>query len=417
MSEAKVENDRRIGREASRVARLRLAAEQMQRGHFDVGISIEGSDEVARLGEALGELARTLGRRFHELGKLAAITERVNAGVMLEEVLDRVYESFRAVIPYERIGLALLEDQGRTVRARWARSDGTEIRLKPGYSAKLEGSSLEEIIRSGRPRILNDLEAYLEEHPSSEATRLVVDEGLRSSLTCPLVALGKPIGFLFFSSRETDTYRELHQGYFMQLASQVSVILEKSRLYEELLALNRRLRDMQDRLRHEASHDGLTGIWNRRALLELLGRELARAARDSSPLAAVMLDLDHFKRVNDEHGHLVGDEVLRELVSRLSASLRSGEVFGRLGGEEFLAILVPGNRATAEMVMERARRACEQRPFATSAGNLDITVSLGAAVLDRANGAGASELLGAADRALYSAKQAGRNRWALETLG
>jgi diguanylate cyclase (GGDEF)-like protein len=320
------------------------------------------------------------------------------------------------VIPYDRIGLALLESEGRTVRSRWARSESVEIKLGVGYSAKLAGSSLAETISSGRPRILNDLEAYVEKHPHSESTQLIVAEGIRSSLTCPLVARGKPIGFLFFSSREKNTYQELHQGQFMQLASQISVIVEKGRLYEELLALNGQLEQIQKTLEHEASHDPLTGLWNRRAVLRLLEREMARAQREERPLAAIILDLDHFKKTNDEHGHLVGDEVLRELSRRVIASLRSAELAGRLGGEEFLLLLCPCDGATAGRVMERVRTACAEPPFATSAGDLEVTVSLGATVVHGLEEVELTGILNAADRALYRAKESGRNRWELEPV-
>jgi diguanylate cyclase (GGDEF)-like protein len=399
-----------------RLAQYRHAAEKMRRGYFNVEISTDGFDEVAKLGEALQELAKSLETRFEELAKLALIAERVSAGLVLDDVLEQVYESFRSVIPYDRIGLALLESDGRTVRSRWMRSESVEIKLGVGYAADLAVSSLAEITDSGRPRILNDLEAYLEEHPQSRSTRLMVAEGSRSSLTCPLAVLGKPIGFLFFSSLEKDTYREIHQGHFMQLASHISAILEKSRLYEELLALNGRLQGMQKTLEHEASHDVLTGLWNRRAVLRLLEREMARAQREERTLAAVILDLDHFKKTNDEHGHLVGDEVLKELSRRLVASLRSAEFIGRLGGEEFVFVLCPCDETTAGHVMERVRVACAEPPFATSVGDLEVTVSLGAAMVHDLDGVELSVVLNVADQALYRAKENGRNRAVLDAV-
>lgn len=399
-----------------RLIEYRHAAEQMRRGYFNVEIPTDGFDEVAKLGESLQELAKNLETRFEELARLAVITERVNEGLVLDDVLEQVYESFRSVIPYDRIGLALLENEGRTVRSRWMRSESVEIKLGVGYSADLAGSSLAQITDSGRPRILNDLEAYLEEHPHSASTRLIVAEGIHSSLTCPLAVLGKPNGFLFFSSCEKNTYREIHQGHFMQLASQISAILEKSRLYEELLALNGRLQETQKTLEHEASHDALTGLWNRRAVLRLFEREIARAQREERTLAAVILDLDHFKQTNDEHGHLVGDEVLKELSRRLVASLRSAEFIGRLGGEEFVFVLCPCDEATAGHVMERVRLACAEPPFATSVGDLEVTVSLGAAMVHDLDGVELSAVLNVADQALYRAKEHGRNRAVLESV-
>ena len=106
------------------------------------------------------------------------------------------------------------------------------------YAAPLEGSSLRVLLETGRPRILNDLEEYLREHPESASTRLVVREGMRSSLTCPLIARGKPIGFMFFSSMTPEAYRDAHVDLFLAIAGQLAVIVEKGRLYQQLVELN-----------------------------------------------------------------------------------------------------------------------------------------------------------------------------------
>lgn len=202
---------------------------------------------------------------------LLGLIEDVNAGVLPEDVLDRLYGSFRGVIPYHRIGLALLDDDRSRVTARWARSDAEEIRLSPGYSALLAGSSLERILETGQPRILNDLESYLREHPRSDSTRLVVAEGMRSSLTCPLLAQSQPLGFLFFSSTETDTYREVHVEIYRQIAGVLSTIIEKARLYQGMVLHNTE----KSRLLGFAAHDLRTPLTTATTYAELLEEELA----------------------------------------------------------------------------------------------------------------------------------------------
>ena len=137
------------------------------------------------------------------------------------------------------------------VVARWARTDATDVKIYRGYSAPLKGSSLEDVLRSGRPRVLNDLEQYLEEHPDSEATRLIVEEGVRSSLTCPLIALGVPVGFIFFSSQQKNTYQGAHVEIYLQIAGQLSAVLEKGRLYQQLLELN----ELKSKFLRFAAHD------------------------------------------------------------------------------------------------------------------------------------------------------------------
>jgi signal transduction histidine kinase len=172
---------------------------------------------------------------IREMRLLVQVTERINSGLGLTEVLDHIYESFRSLVPYDRIGFSLIE--GSEVRAHWARSEGVPIRLGVGYAAPLDGSLLQ-VMRSRQPRILNDLEAYLREHPDSRSTALVVAEGVRSSLTCPLVAADEPVGFLFFSSTQARAYQPEHVELIREIAGQVALIVEKSRLYGELVALN-----------------------------------------------------------------------------------------------------------------------------------------------------------------------------------
>jgi diguanylate cyclase (GGDEF)-like protein len=156
--------------------------------------------------------------------------------------------------------------------------------------------------------------------------------------------------------------------------------------------------------------DGLTGTYNRRHFMDLAQREYDNARRFGHPLTAMMLDVDHFKRINDRHGHHVGDQVLRVLAERCKAALRSVDVLGRYGGEEF-AILLPGTSQhnAATILAERIRKKVAEEPIQTDDGVVKVTVSVGVAALDpdmRSTG----DLFKRADSALYEAKQAGRNR-------
>jgi diguanylate cyclase (GGDEF)-like protein len=388
----------------------------MQKGRFDVSIPDASNGGLGRLGHALSELAHTLEQKFEEGEKLSKITEKANSGLILDEVLNYFYESFRPIIPYNRIGLALLEDEGRFVRARWARSDAVALCLKEGYSAPLKGSSLEEIIRTDKPRILNDLEGYLRDNPKSESTQLIVKEGMRSSLTCPLIALGKPIGFIFFSSTEVDTYKDVHQDLFMRIAGQLSVILEKSRLYQQVIELNRKLLVAQSALEHRATHDTLTNVWNRGAIMEVLDKELSRSRRELKPLSVIMTDVDHFKHLNDTHGHLAGDVVLSEVAQRLSSSLRTSEWVGRYGGEEFLIVVYPCDEHAAMSLMERLRGHVCGRAIRTGANKIQTSISLGAAVGHDTKRIGSETFVRVADEARYHAKKTGRNRSEVKTI-
>jgi diguanylate cyclase (GGDEF)-like protein len=147
--------------------------------------------------------------------------------------------------------------------------------------------------------------------------------------------------------------------------------------------------------------------------MEALEAELARCRREARPLALVLVDADHFKRINDEHGHLAGDAVLREIAQRLQASTRSYDRVGRYGGEEFL-LLLPGLDTRQDADRDRIaefHRVIAAQPFVLPSGQLlSVTCSFGVAQATFDAGADSAQLIGRADQALYRAKQAGRNR-------
>ncbi len=371
----------------------------------------ERGDLLDDLSASLTALGQSLETRFEHARRLSSITEKINTGLLMDDVLEHAYASFRNVIPYTRIGCALLEGGG-IVRSAWAKTDAAKVHLKVGYAAKLEGSSLQQILESGRPRVINDLSAYLDTHPRSESTRMIVKEGIRSSLTCPLIALGKPIGFLFFSSSEPGAYADAHVQLYAQLASHLSTIVEKSRLYQELLETQAQLVQANKQLSLLASMDGLTGVPNRRFFDEQLALEWRRATRAGSALSVLMLDVDEFKRFNDRYGHQAGDDCLKAVASALSSRIqRAGDFLARYGGEEFVIVLpnTPPDRALVLAQALCARVAALSIPHADSRAGEVVSVSIGVAGTVKADGSH-GELVALADKALYAAKQAGRNR-------
>ncbi len=196
---------------------------------------------LKNMSDALIALGGRLDFKFAEIKALNEITDKINSGMFFDEVLDHVYENFHALIPYDRIGVALIEnsDSARPlIRAQWARSQYKPILLNKGYAATLKNSSLQKISITHEPRIINNLEKYLKKNPKSHSSRLMVKEGIRSSLTCPLVTKDNVIGFIFFSSLEVDTYKNQHIGLFSQVAGELAITLEKSRAYEDLYLRN-----------------------------------------------------------------------------------------------------------------------------------------------------------------------------------
>jgi class 3 adenylate cyclase len=200
-----------------------------------IGELAVSEDEIGKLTRILQDLSRLLDERFDELHALLQLTHDINMGLLLDEALEKAYETLQSVLPYDRLGVALLEKDGQVVRARWARADYPELLLRTGYAGVIRGSSLQAIIASGEPRIINDLAGYLELHPLSESTGLIVAEGIRSSLTCPLISMGKPIGFMFFSSLTANSYKNVHIDVFELIAGHLSVMVEKGNLYQQIL--------------------------------------------------------------------------------------------------------------------------------------------------------------------------------------
>lgn len=179
------------------------------------------------------------------------------------------------------------------------------------------------------------------------------------------------------------------------------------RVGTRILTLQEDLIRAREDLRFQATHDVLTGIWNRRAVLDLLHREIERANRLRGSVGVLMLDLDHFKKINDTHGHLTGDAVLKATAERISQVVRSYDFVGRYGGEEFLVLLPGCDKEQAEQSGERIRLAVQASPVISAGSEISVTVSIGATATD---GQAETEVLAIADAALYEAKSAGRNR-------
>jgi diguanylate cyclase (GGDEF)-like protein len=170
------------------------------------------------------------------------------------------------------------------------------------------------------------------------------------------------------------------------------------------------LTEAREALRELASRDPLTGLLNRRAIYDVLSREMARVSREGSTLTAVMIDLDHFKEINDTHGHIVGDEVLREIGRRLIDSVRSYDTVSRYGGEEFLLLMPDADASMSQARLFRVHSAICSAPVRIPGGQVSLTCSFGVSVLLSDQSLSVEQFLDRADRALYEAKRKGRNR-------
>lgn len=278
------------------------------------------------------------------------------------------------------------------------------------------GTALESLLRAGEASLE---EARLQIERAADQTRWLI-----LSIGTGLMIVGLAVVLLFEASLAATAQRLLvamrrvaagdpnapvphteRDDEFGDLARAV-------RTFADALGVQRR---REQELRAQVGTDALTGVANRRAFLERADDEISRALRYGHPLSLLMIDIDHFKKVNDTHGHAAGDSALVRMVEACKPSLREHDLLARLGGEEFVVLLPHTDAGRALLVAERLREAVEKAPVLTPAGLFHITISLGSATLDTRPSSDApadslSSLLERADKALYGAKHGGRNR-------
>src|SRR5882724_5820458 len=204
--------------------------------------------------------------------------------------------------------------------------------------------------------------------------------------------------------------RRKEQAYtYLIMPFDVDELKARLRSGHRILELEDHLVEARESMRFQATHDLLTSLWNRGVILELMSHEIMRSRREHSCTALMMCDIDHFKSVNDQYGHAVGDDVLREVARRLHNSVRSYDMVGRYGGEEFLVALNKCNPGSAVSRAENLRMKIGGRPIQTANKPMTVTISIGVALSTEFTECTVEELMHQADMALYAAKAAGRN--------
>ena len=292
---------------------------------------------------------------------------QLNMGRGFEELFNSIYDQLQGIVPYNRIAVALFDEHEDLLRLISCRSDG-ELHLKVGYAANLEGSTLQPLLRTDQSRIINDLEGYLEKKPTSASTKLIVKEGMKSNLTLPLVAGGEPIGVVFFSSRQKDTYNEQHASLLRRLASHIAISIEKTQLITQLQQQNKGLAEANqikdrflDKLKQEVDRQTveLRKSEQRNRLLVNLGHII-----NSS------LDLKQvFQQAADEINNLMGCDRVSLILIQSRDNVRHGFGIEFHAGKrrvDIPATALPGS--ATEWVMQRriprvARSLDKERQF------------------------------------------------------
>jgi len=223
---------------------------------------------------------------------------------------------------------------------------------------------------------------------------LVPDFDGRTALGIPLILRGQVIGVLSVESEKKNAYTERQIRLVDTIAQQATIAMDNAKLFEQMQQL--------------AITDGLTNLYNRRYFYMVLENEIERSRRYETPLSLIMMDIDHFKLVNDQYGHLAGDDVLESIAKLCKNLLRQTDEMFRYGGEEFTVLLPETNADLAVRVAERIRKTIAETTFKINDHHIRITVSLGVTQFD-SDLSGPNEFIDAVDKALYTAKDAGRN--------
>ncbi len=240
-------------------------------------------------------------------------------------------------------------------------------------------------------------------------------QGLRGAELCQRLraAAAEPYVYVLLlmqKSREDDLLEAFEQGADDYLVKPFDGYELRAKLLvaQRILALQERLLSMRDELLVQATHDSLTGLWNRKASTDVLARELSRAEREHRTVGLMLADLDHFKQINDTYGHPAGDQVLQTVAGRIKSDLRAYDTVGRYGGEEFLIICPGCDEAALLRRGEHLRMAIARDSVIAAGADISVSLSLGAVVSD--GSVLQAQMLKLADEALYRAKRGGRNR-------
>jgi two-component system cell cycle response regulator len=347
----------------------------------DTDARTSGVDILSRVNDLLD-------RKLYEATILSEIGRVARGLVQFDQTLNSVMALVARVVDFSVGGMAFVErdevDLELLVNRRTPEAvvDEARARLLEALVAARGGAALDAV----RTRVLADATNA----PAAEDTLL---GGFASF---PVETNNRLAGMLMVTGRAVERMTPETRAFLAQVANQAHIVIENSRLFE--------------RVRNLAIRDSLTDLFNHRHIMDLVQHEFERVGRYQSALSVLMIDVDHFKRINDEHGHPAGDAVLREMAQLLRQTLRTTDALGRTGGEEFVAVLPHTGPEEARQTAERIRYRVQQRRFRAGEAEVSISVSLGMASCPSSAIDSADALLREADKALYRAKESGRNR-------
>jgi len=328
-------------------------------------------------------------RQFSEA--LANIAAVMNSSLNLDEVFEKILDNVGKVVPHDTSNIALIDEKGilRFKKVKGYEKYGTR-ELVLGIECLVKDiPNMQKMAVSGTPAINPNTDAdpdWRRDMPGAS--------WIKSYIGAPIVSRGKLLGFLNLDAATPNFFKNEHLHRLHAFANQAAVAIQNAQLYEEMEQL--------------AITDSLTGLYNRRFFYAFAENEIERSKRYHKDLSMIMMDIDHFKNVNDRFGHQVGDQVLENVAKICLSILRKVDVMCRFGGEEFLVLLPETERKEAENAADRMCRAISDSKVISEGSEVKITVSIGVAQLDKDHDS-LDKLILLTDKALYAAKDAGRN--------
>lgn len=319
-------------------------------------------------------------RRRTQVEALNAIARQTTAIVDLDELLQKVCKLVLERFPVDHVAAVICEDEGLVLRAH----EGSLTPMLPKGTHVAGGGLTQLCLDRQKPVVENEVAVV----PGYVAGFVET----RAEVCIPLIYMGEKLGALAFESRRPHAFQAEDVQALEAVADIVAGAIKNAKYFARAQQL--------------AYLDGLTGIYNRRFFEKQISTELERASRYGGDLSLIMVDVDHFKKLNDEFGHLLGDEVLRTVANIFSQQLRKSDMVCRYGGEEFAIIAPQTSGSNATDVAEKLRRIIGGYSFPGVPKNVSISVGVAEYPI---NGRDRDQIVAAADEALYAAKQNGRN--------
>ncbi|MEN9799696.1 MAG: hypothetical protein RL653_3393 [Pseudomonadota bacterium] len=378
-----------IGQLSHAFNRMLVRLTEMKVEEIDTHWELERAQKELSLKAQLEDANGQLSRRVGELSLLYDVSRALNETLEVQDLLGRITSLVAERLGVPRTSLMLVNAEGRLeLRAAWPKQSLVGLTFAPGEGACGRAAAERKSV------YVPDLSArdgvYVKRGVAGEATS-------GSMLAVPLVHKDTVLGVLNLERPAVDGFRPEEHELLQSVADQAAVAVQNARLHAQTVALS--------------ITDPLTGAPNRRHLFQRMEIEVARAHRFGTQLSVLMVDIDHFKQLNDQNGHRAGDEVLQRVAGLLGSNLRKVDLLARYGGEEFMVLLpqVPKEEATG--VAEKLRRLVSETPDEYGPGQPlgRVTISVGVANLP-VDATDQDKLVDCADSALYAAKRAGRDK-------